>query len=70
MRNQPESGLEGSGTRAMEANEAALTAAKAELEALTARAASGEIVDREVEEVLDRIRDLKEDQGRISSAGV
>ena len=64
------SGLEGSGLRALESNQQALEEARRKLVALQERAASGDIVDSEVRQLTDLISRLKEDQGKIQSAGM
>ena len=62
--------LEGSGSRAFEANQEAMLTAQQQLQALEQRIAQGEILDKEVKQALEHINRLKEDKGRIESAGI
>lgn len=66
-----ESNLMGSGERAIEANKEELAKAQEQMKALEERAARGEQVNQEeVRRLHEKIRNLKEDQGRIQGAGM
>ena len=63
-------GYEGSGNRAMTENLRVLAELRAQMQDLERRAASGEIVDSEVRTLKAKMDMLKEDRGRIESAGM